>query len=305
MTSQVRVSNDEQFDQDVLHLSDHQLVLVEVGADWCAPCRALMPVLHKLANELEGQLTLITLNADECSNTMSRLAVRGLPTVLLFKNNVVIDRFQGGFSETDVRAFLEPHVAHSYRYWVNGGQQRLASGDTSGIEDLRKAVNLAPGNSTVLATLIHALLDGNTQHPDWLQEANARLEHADPLLQRDPLMQQVRSRCQLVSVTNRNRDTTALRQAHRRYGESVNAFELANALAAQEQYDEAMVLLLGILRKPDGSVDQERVRAVLINLLNTCPDRSLANRHRRTLFALLRLGEEGALKSEPCAHQPS
>ena len=79
--------SDESFERDVLKAS--RPVLVDFWAEWCAPCKQIAPALVELANDLDGKLTIAKLNIDENPTTPTRYGVRGIPTLMLFKDGQV------------------------------------------------------------------------------------------------------------------------------------------------------------------------------------------------------------------------
>lgn len=70
-------------------------VLVDFGAEWCPPCRAMEPLLEMLANEMDGKVQIGKLNVDTNPETTARFGVRNLPTFIIFKNGEIIDRIVG------------------------------------------------------------------------------------------------------------------------------------------------------------------------------------------------------------------
>jgi len=100
----------ENFQEKVMTASETTPVLIDVWADWCSPCKQLMPILEKLANEYDGQFLLAKVNADQQQQLTASLGVRSLPTVILVKNGQAVDGFNGALPEGEVRKILEQHV---------------------------------------------------------------------------------------------------------------------------------------------------------------------------------------------------
>lgn len=103
-------ATDADFERLVIENSFHKPVLVDFWAEWCSPCKALMPVLQKIAEEYQGELLLAKVNCDLEQNVVAQLGIRSLPTVVLFKDGQPVDGFAGAQPESAIRAMLEPHV---------------------------------------------------------------------------------------------------------------------------------------------------------------------------------------------------
>nr|WP_199532941.1 thioredoxin [Thiopseudomonas alkaliphila] len=104
------VSGADSFDQLVLENSFHKPVLVDFGAEWCAPCKALMPVLEKITTDYQGELLLAKVNCDLEQEIVARFGIRSLPTVVLFKDGKPVDGFQGAQPESAIRELLAKYV---------------------------------------------------------------------------------------------------------------------------------------------------------------------------------------------------
>jgi len=102
----------EHFERDVVEASQQHLVLVDLWADWCGPCHFLSPVLTKVIPEYAGRVRLAKVEVDEGDNMKiaGRHGARGFPTVLLYKNGEMVDRFHGAKPEHFVREFIDKHL---------------------------------------------------------------------------------------------------------------------------------------------------------------------------------------------------
>ena len=83
------------FDQLVIENSFHKPVLVDFWAEWCAPCKALMPLLAQITESYRGELLLAKVNCDLEPDIVQRMGIRSLPTVVLFKDGQPVDGFTG------------------------------------------------------------------------------------------------------------------------------------------------------------------------------------------------------------------
>lgn len=108
------------FDQLVVARSHHAPVLLDIGAEWCAPCRVLTPRLEKLAAEYGGEFLLAKVDADENMRIAGRHGVRGFPTVIAYSRGVEIGRFNSNQSEGFLRNFIGDAVGRHADGAANG-----------------------------------------------------------------------------------------------------------------------------------------------------------------------------------------
>jgi len=99
---------DDSFESDVLKSSDP--VLVDYWAEWCGPCKIIAPVLEEVAKEYSGRLRVAKLNIDDNPNTPPKYGIRGIPTLMLFKNGTVEATKVGAISKSQLTAFLDGNL---------------------------------------------------------------------------------------------------------------------------------------------------------------------------------------------------
>ncbi len=122
----------ESFQQIVVEGSYERPVLVDFWADWCAPCRMLMPVLASLADDYGGKLLVAKVNTEEERTLAVDYGIRSLPTVQLFKDGQPVDQFMGALPEPQVREFLERHLPRESDRFLAQAQGLLSAGDLAG-----------------------------------------------------------------------------------------------------------------------------------------------------------------------------
>ncbi len=106
--------------EKIIHLSDTSFeeqvlqsqlpVLVDYWAEWCGPCKMIAPILEEVAKEYGGRLTIAKLNIDDNSQTPPKYGIRGIPTLMLFKNGNVEATKVGALSKSQLTAFIDSNI---------------------------------------------------------------------------------------------------------------------------------------------------------------------------------------------------
>ncbi|ANN66344.1 thioredoxin TrxA [Bordetella bronchialis] len=105
MSDQIKHVSDASFDADVLKAD--LPVLVDYWAEWCGPCKMIAPILEEVAKEYAGRITIAKLNVDENGDTPAKYGIRGIPTLMLFKDGKAAATKVGALSKSQLTAFLD------------------------------------------------------------------------------------------------------------------------------------------------------------------------------------------------------
>lgn len=107
-SSAIHHVTDDSFEPDVLK-SDVP-VLLDYWAEWCGPCKSIAPILEEVAKDYEGRLKIAKINVDENQSTPAKFGIRGIPTLMLFKNGNVEATKVGALSKSQLTAFLDSNI---------------------------------------------------------------------------------------------------------------------------------------------------------------------------------------------------
>ena len=100
--------SDSNFENEVLQSSTP--VLVDYWAEWCGPCKQLIPILEELAPNYEGKVKIVKLNIESSNSTAAKFGVRAIPTMMLFKNGKVVATKVGAHSKAKIAEFIDSHL---------------------------------------------------------------------------------------------------------------------------------------------------------------------------------------------------
>jgi len=108
MSENTKAVSDASFEADVVNAS--LPVLVDFWAEWCGPCKMIAPVLEEVAEEYSEKLTIAKMNVDENPETPQKFGVRGIPTLILFKNGNIESTKVGALTKSQLTAFLDENL---------------------------------------------------------------------------------------------------------------------------------------------------------------------------------------------------
>lgn len=273
----------ENAQQLLIDESFKRLVVIDFWAEWCGPCKSLMPILEKLATQYNGAFLLAKVNADEQNVIASQFGVRSLPTVMIMKDGQPIDGFTGAQTEIQVREVLEKHLPKPWEQPLAEAQQFIVANDhVSALPLLRKAYD----ESKHLAAIAFLLAESNI--------ALNRLESAEAILStiktvdQDTHYDQLIAQITLKKQAAKSPELIALEAAYAYDPNNMDtAYQLALQYVQEKIYRPALELLIGILRTNRNYADGQARKALTDLLVALGKGDPLAIEFQRKLFTLL------------------
>lgn len=248
------------FQQKVIEASHHTPVLVDFWAEWCAPCRALKPLLEKLADEFGGRFLLAKLDTEQEQELAAQFGIRGIPDVRAFVDGKPVDGFSGVLPEGALREFIArilPSAAEPLRLEALAARQ---GGDAETARTLLvQAVETDPQLEAARLDLIELLVDIGE-----LDEAGRLLKQIIYRVKDEERARVLEARISLANTRPENADRGALEARIARDGGDLEArLELAALAAEAGDFATALDNLLEIVRQDRAFKDDAGRKAMV------------------------------------------
>ncbi|MEW8100346.1 MAG: thioredoxin [Candidatus Thiodiazotropha endolucinida] len=274
----------DRFQQLVLENSMHVPVLVDFWAEWCNPCKTLMPTLAKLADEYQGKFLVAKVNTEQEQQLAAHFQVRSIPSVKLFHQGQVVDEFMGALPEVEIRSFLDKHIPRESDALLAQVDTMLLQGDAEGAGALLKqASEIDPESPRV-----------KISHTRYMA-ATGKLDEAEQLLRALPIEErnkpEVASMLARIEIDRATADSPPVEELEKRLQENPTDSEAIHMLAShkvmENDYEGALELLMTLLQNDrsygDNAAQKEMLR--IFELLGGQGD--LVKRYRNRMFNFL------------------
>ena len=258
-------------------------VVVDFWADWCEPCKVLMPLLEKIATEYQGAFLLAKVNADEQGAIAQQFGVRSLPTVMVIQDGQPVDGFAGAQPENQVREMLGKYLPKPWDGLLQLAQEAMAEGDyPRALTPLRQAWEDSGRLYEITVAYAHALIESLR-----LDEAQAVLDGVR-MVDQDATYEQLVAQLEIKREAVKSPEIEALEQ---QLAADPDNLDIRHQLAVQftnaGQFKDAMEHLISILRQDREHGDGATKKTLLDTIASLGKGDPLVAEYQRKLYSLL------------------
>ena len=271
----------ENFQQIIIEASQDKLVLIDFWADWCEPCKDLMPILEKLAGEYCQHLILAKVDCEAQQEVAAQFGIRSLPTVMVVQNGQPVDGFAGVQPEQQIREMLAKYLPNPEDDLLATAGKAIQQGDyAEALPAAKEALALNPDNVNAKYILIDCYIETGS-----IDTAKALLEEIK-LVDQDSRYKSLAGKIELAEQAA---DTPEIRQLQAAVEANPDDLQLKVDLAVQLQQankaQDALELLYSVLKKELGFGD---ARKLMMDMVNALADGDpLKSEYRRKVYSLL------------------
>jgi putative thioredoxin len=270
------------FQQSAVERSRDLPVVVDFWAPWCQPCLLLGPVLEKLAAEYAGKILLVKADVDKLPGIAAGFGVQSIPAVYAMRDGQLLDYFVGLKSEDQLRGWIDRLLPSRAEQLVSEARALVPSDPKTAETKYREAISLDANLASARIGLAELLLAQGRG-----DETRAILDELEQRGYLEPEAEKLKAQLHLAAPPNASVDLARLRAAASDPKNLAAALALAEALASQNQYEEALSAALALVQTGKKEF-VEPARQLMVAVFRLLPDDSpLVTDYRRRLSTAL------------------
>jgi len=261
------------FQKDVIEKSQEKPVLVDFGAEWCGPCKALSPVLERLAEQSNAEWILATVNTDKNQELAAQYGVRGIPNCKLFSKGEVINEFTGALPEQTVKEWIKKSIPGKFAESIEKAKILLKEGNTLDAKVILEEVLQGDiNNSEVKVLLAKILLFEDTAEASRLVQS---AEVTGELLELSDSIKMLGK-----YLNGKEFEIKTKSDAKTDYQEAISKLK-------QQKFDEALELFISVIRT-DRNLDDDGARKACIAIFKYLgEEHEITQKYRRDFGSAL------------------
>ncbi len=263
MTDTVVDVTAETFQAQVMDNSMQKLVLLDFWATWCQPCKQLIPVLVKLADEYNGEFLLAKVDIDQNKQLAEHFSVRSVPTVKFIRNGQIVDEFSGMLSEAEIKGKLSNHIQRESDTLYQQAMEKLQQGDNSAIAEMQEICLNDTDNQKIV---IHfASILAQTQQ---FEQAKSFIHALPEILQNKDEIKSITAQIGIAESAKGLPEPASIMKAIEKNPDDLKArYQFSQQLVLQGDIASAMDQLLEIIKR-DRKFEDDLGRKELLKLFD-------------------------------------